>query len=44
MGRLLGLSFILAVWGLLALAAIVLWFARDLPRPEAALDAARRPA
>ena len=28
---------------MLALAVMVLWFARDLPRPEAALDAARRP-
>ena len=27
----------------LPLAVMVLWFARDLPRPEAALDAARRP-
>ena len=32
-----------AVWGALALGAVLLWFARDLPRPEAALDAARRP-
>ncbi len=32
-----------AVWGSLALGAILLWFARDLPRPEAALDAVRRP-
>jgi penicillin-binding protein 1A len=36
-------AFILAVWGGLAAAAAVLWFARDLPRPESALDAARRP-
>ena len=28
---------------MLALAVMLLWFARDLPRPEAALDAARRP-
>ncbi len=27
----------------LALAAVLLWFARDLPRPDSALDAARRP-
>ena len=31
------------IWGLLAVGAILVWFARDLPRPEAALDAARRP-
>jgi penicillin-binding protein 1A len=41
--RLLGYAVIAAVWGVLALAVMVLWFARDLPRPEAALDAARRP-
>jgi penicillin-binding protein 1A len=31
------------VWGALAATVMLLWFARDLPRPEAALDAARRP-
>ena len=31
------------IWGALAVSLVVLWFARDLPRPEAALDAARRP-
>jgi penicillin-binding protein 1A len=31
------------IWGALAVAVTLLWFARDLPRPEAALDAARRP-
>ncbi len=31
------------VWGTLLLAALLLWFARDLPRPESALDAVRRP-
>ncbi|MGE0224560.1 MAG: transglycosylase domain-containing protein [Acetobacteraceae bacterium] len=36
-------SIILAIWGTLAIAAVLLWFAQDLPRPEAALDAARRP-
>ena len=41
--RLLGYAVIAAVWGMLALAVMLLWFARDLPRPEAALDAARRP-
>ncbi len=34
---------ILAIWGSLALTGVVLWFARDLPRPESALDAVRRP-
>lgn len=36
-------GFILGVWGALAAIVTVLWFARDLPRPESALDAARRP-
>jgi penicillin-binding protein 1A len=36
-------SIIAAIWGSLALAVLLLWFARDLPRPESALDAARRP-
>jgi penicillin-binding protein 1A len=31
------------VWGTLAAAVVLLWFAHDLPRPEAALDGARRP-
>ncbi|MSP04397.1 MAG: PBP1A family penicillin-binding protein [Acetobacteraceae bacterium] len=31
------------IWGALAVAGVLVWFARDLPRPEAALDAARRP-
>ncbi len=34
---------ILAVWGALAGGVVLLWFARDLPRPEDALDAIRRP-
>jgi penicillin-binding protein 1A len=34
---------IAAVWGTVAVALILLWFARDLPRPEDALDAVRRP-
>ena len=34
---------LLAIWSALALSVIVLWFARDLPRPESALDAVRRP-
>ena len=41
--RLLRFSIIAAVWGALTLGVAVLWVARDLPRPEAALDAARRP-
>jgi penicillin-binding protein 1A len=41
--RLLRYTIMATVWGVLALALAVLWFARDLPRPEAALDAARRP-
>ena len=32
-----------AVWAVVAAALLLIWFARDLPRPEAALDAARRP-
>jgi penicillin-binding protein 1A len=31
------------VWGGVAVAALVLWFCWDLPRPEAALAASRRP-
>jgi penicillin-binding protein 1A len=31
------------IWGALALALVLLWFAHDLPRPESALDATRRP-
>ena len=34
---------IAAIWGALAAALLLLWFGRDLPRPETALDAARRP-
>ena len=41
--RLLGWAVIAAVWGALSLALVLLWFARDLPRPDSALDAARRP-
>jgi len=32
-----------AIWGTLVIGLTVLWFARDLPRPESALDATRRP-
>ena len=41
--RLLRLAIIATIWGSLALGALLLWFARDLPRPESALDAVRRP-
>ncbi len=41
--RLLRWGIILSVWGVLALGAVLVWFARDLPRPETALDSARRP-
>ena len=41
--RLLKWTVILAVWGGIVLGLGLLWFASDLPRPEAALDAARRP-
>jgi penicillin-binding protein 1A len=34
---------ILGIWAALAAGLTLVWFARDLPRPEAALDAARRP-
>lgn len=36
-------GFIASVWLMLAAVVMVLWYARDLPRPEAALDAVRRP-
>ncbi len=41
--RLLRWGFIASAWLTLAAAAMVLWYARDLPRPETALDAVRRP-
>ena len=41
--RLFRWSLILSIWGLLAASVILIWFARDLPRPETALDSARRP-
>jgi penicillin-binding protein 1A len=43
-GRLLRLSIFLAVWGLVVLGVVVIWAAYDLPRPESAMDAERRPA
>jgi penicillin-binding protein 1A len=36
-------GFIASIWVTLAAVVTVLWYARDLPRPESALDAARRP-
>jgi penicillin-binding protein 1A len=41
--RLFRWGLILAIWGALGLAALVLWFARDLPHPQDALLAVRRP-
>jgi penicillin-binding protein 1A len=41
--RLARWSIMAGIWGALVLAGIVLWFSTDLPRPEAALDATRRP-
>lgn len=32
-----------AIWGGVALTAVLLWFAHDMPRPVSALDAVRRP-
>lgn len=36
-------TLILGIWAAVIGALVLLWFAQDLPRPEAALDAARRP-
>ncbi len=41
--RLLRWLAVVSVWAVLAGLVTVIWFARDLPRPETALDAARRP-
>jgi penicillin-binding protein 1A len=41
--RLLRWAIVLGVWGAITLSLLLLWFAWDLPRPDAALDAARRP-
>ena len=41
--RLLRWTLIAAVWLALLAAATILWFARDLPQPQDALDAVRRP-
>jgi penicillin-binding protein 1A len=36
-------TIIAAVWTSLVAAIVILWFCRDIPRPETALDAVRRP-
>jgi penicillin-binding protein 1A len=41
--RLLRLGLILGIWAAVLGALLLVWFLRDLPRPEAALDAVRRP-
>ncbi len=41
--RLARLALLAGIWGALALTVLVLWFARDLPRPEDALTPTRRP-
>jgi penicillin-binding protein 1A len=43
LGWLLRWTIIAGVWASLAAAVAILWFCRDLPRPESALDAVRRP-
>jgi len=41
--RLLRLAVMAAIWGGIAGLALLIWFAQDLPRPEDAVAAARRP-
>ncbi len=41
--RLLRWALMAAIWGCLAAGVLLLWFARDLPRPEDAVAAGRRP-
>jgi penicillin-binding protein 1A len=41
--RLFGWAVIAAIWGALAVGLALLWFTWDMPRPDAALDASRRP-
>jgi penicillin-binding protein 1A len=41
--RLLRWGFITSIWLSLVATVLVLWFARDIPRPDSALDAVRRP-
>ena len=44
LGILLRWTVFATIWGLVVLAGVVIWAARDLPRPESAMDAVRRPA
>ena len=41
--RLLRWAIILGIWSAIVAALALLWLARDIPRPETALDTARRP-
>ena len=41
--RIVRVLLLAAIWSGLAAVAMLVWFARDLPRPETALDASRRP-
>jgi len=41
--RLFRFLLIIGIWGAVVFGATLVWFSLDLPRPEAALDAARRP-
>jgi penicillin-binding protein 1A len=41
--RLIRWATILLVWGAVSIGVLLVWYARDLPRPEDALDAVRRP-
>ncbi len=41
--RLLRGGLVTAIWAGLGIAVMLVWFAQDLPRPEAALDTLRRP-
>ena len=43
-GHILRFLLLLSIWGIVAMGAFVLWAAHDLPRPESAMDATRRPA
>ncbi len=42
-GLLFRLAIILLIWGMLAFAAVLLWFTHDMPRADAALTHQRRP-
>lgn len=41
--RLVRYALIAAIWATLAAGGVLIWLARDLPRPETALDSSRRP-